>query len=179
MTNTPPPPAIIAARSETIFAKVNIAPRRIVPRREFRHETRTTGLKSRTADAGNQLVTKALTARRRRRRRGWSQVSGRNKCPGSDVWQTGMGREKGAPHGLSRFLTLCMGASLFIGGVTLARQSGTTSGPRREKTSNRAPLLKKNMKGSMSPGRSPAAAGDPGVEAKPGTEGGKAAQPGK
>ena len=31
----------------------------------------------------------------------------------------------------------------------------------------------------MSPDKAPAAAGDPGVEAKPGTEGGKAAQPGK
>ncbi len=27
------------------------------------------------------------------------------------------------------FLTLCMGASLFIGGVALAQQAGATSGP--------------------------------------------------
>jgi len=77
------------------------------------------------------------------------------------------------------FLTLCMGASLFIGGVALAQQSGTTSGPSAGKNVERAPLLKKNMKGRISPVRRPAAAGDPGVEAKPGTEGGKAAQPGK
>jgi hypothetical protein len=47
-------------------------------------------------------------------------------------------------------LTLCTVASLFVGGVAFAQQTGTTTVLRREKTSNRAPLLKKSMKATKS-----------------------------
>jgi hypothetical protein len=75
------------------------------------------------------------------------------------------------------FLTLCMGASLFIGGVALAQQSGTTSGPSAGKNVEPSTATEKKYEGKQN--GAPAAAGDPGVEAKPGTEGGKAEQPGK
>ncbi len=78
------------------------------------------------------------------------------------------------------FLTLCMGATLFIGGAALAQQSGTTSGPSAGKNVEPSTATEKKYEGKHKPGTgAPAAAGDPGVEAKPGTEGGKAAQPGK
>ena len=35
------------------------------------------------------------------------------------------------------FLTLCMGASLFIGGAALTRQSGATSGGKKRRTEHR------------------------------------------
>jgi hypothetical protein len=75
------------------------------------------------------------------------------------------------------FLTLCLGASLFIGGVALAQQGGTTSGPSAGKNVEPSTATEKKYEGTQ---KGPAAAaGEPGVEAKPGTEGGKAAQPGK
>jgi hypothetical protein len=78
------------------------------------------------------------------------------------------------------FLTLCMGASLFIGGVALAQQSGTTSGPAAGKNVEPSTSIQKKYEGREESGRgAPAAAGSPGYEAKPGTEGGKAAQPEK
>ena len=78
------------------------------------------------------------------------------------------------------FLTLCMGASLFIGGVALAQQAGATSGPSAGKNVEPSTATEKKYEGKQQPGKgAPAAAGDPGVEAKPGTEGGKAEQPGK
>jgi hypothetical protein len=78
------------------------------------------------------------------------------------------------------FLTLCMGASLFIGGVALAQQSGTTSGPSVGKNVEPSTATEKKYEGKQQPGKdAPVGAGSPGVEAKPGTEGGKAAQPGK
>jgi hypothetical protein len=78
------------------------------------------------------------------------------------------------------FLTRCMGASLFIGGVALAQQAGTTgttSGPSAGKNVEPSTATEKKYDGKQN--GAPAAAGDPGVEAKPGTEGGKAGQPGK
>ncbi len=78
------------------------------------------------------------------------------------------------------FLTFCMGAAVFMGGVALAQQSGTTSGPSAGKNVEPSTATEKKYEGKQQPGKgAPAAAGDPGVEAKPGTEGGKAAQPGK
>ena len=78
------------------------------------------------------------------------------------------------------FLTLCMGGSLFVGGVALARRSGSTSGPSAGKNVEPSTATEKKYEGKQQPGKgAPAAAGDPGVEAKPGTEGGKAEQPGK
>ena len=75
------------------------------------------------------------------------------------------------------FLMLCMGASLIIGGGALAQQPGSTSGPAAGKNVEPSTALEK---GKHEPGTgAPAAAGEPGVEAKPGTEGGKAQQPGK
>jgi len=73
-----------------------------------------------------------------------------------------------------------MGASLFICVAALAHQSGTTSGPSAGKNVEPSTATEKKYEGKHKPGTgAPAAAGDPGVEAKPGTEGGKAAQPGK
>jgi len=73
-----------------------------------------------------------------------------------------------------------MGATLFIGGAALAQQSGTTSGPSAGKNVEPSTATEKKYEGKHKLGTgAPAAAGDPGVEAKPWTEGGKAAQPGK
>ena len=41
------------------------------------------------------------------------------------------------------FLTFCMGASVFIGGVALAQQGGTTSGPSAGKNVEPSTALKK------------------------------------
>jgi hypothetical protein len=78
------------------------------------------------------------------------------------------------------FLTLCMGASLFIGGVVLAQQPGATSGPAAGKNVEPSTATEKKYEGKQQTGKgAPAAAGSTGVEAKPGTEGGKAERPGK
>ncbi len=78
------------------------------------------------------------------------------------------------------FPTLCMGGSLFVGGVALARRPGSTSGPSAGKNVEPSTATEKRYEGKQQPGQgAPAAAGDPGVEAKPGTEGGKAEQPRK
>ena len=78
------------------------------------------------------------------------------------------------------FLTFCMGAAVFMGGVALAQQGGATSGPAAGKNVEPSTALEKKYEGKQQSGKgAPAAAGSPGVEFKPGTQGGKAEQPGK
>ena len=77
-------------------------------------------------------------------------------------------------------LTLCTVVSLFMGGVAFAQQTGTTSGPAAGK--NVEPSTATQKKNESDPQRlegGPVGGGRPGVEAKPGTEGGAAPQPGK
>ena len=78
------------------------------------------------------------------------------------------------------FLTLCMGASLFIGGVALAQQSGTTSGPSAGKNVEPSTATEKRYESDQERLKGDAVGGgSPGVESMPGTEGGKAGQSGK
>jgi hypothetical protein len=77
-------------------------------------------------------------------------------------------------------LTLCMVASLFVGGVAFAQQTGTTSGPAAGKNVEPSTATqKKNDSDQQRPEGGPVGGGKPGVEAKPGVEGGAAPQPGK
>ncbi|HEY8070768.1 MAG TPA: hypothetical protein VIE47_02220 [Methylocystis sp.] len=78
------------------------------------------------------------------------------------------------------FLTLCIGAAVVMGGVALAQQGGATSGPAAGKNVEPSTATEKKYEGRQESGKgAPAAVGSPGVEAKPGTQGGKAEQPGK
>jgi hypothetical protein len=66
-------------------------------------------------------------------------------------------------------LTLCTVASLFVSGVAFAQETGTTTGPAAENTSNRAPLLKKGMKATNSAARAArSAAAEPVLRRCPG-----------
>jgi len=78
------------------------------------------------------------------------------------------------------FLTLCMGASLFIGGVALAQQSGTTSGPSAGKNVEPSTVTEKRYESDQQRREGGAVGGGgPGVEAMPGTQGGAAGPSGK
>ncbi len=71
-------------------------------------------------------------------------------------------------------LTLCTVASLFVGGVAFA-QTGTTSGPAAGR--HVEPSTATQKQNENDPRRLegvPVGGGHPGVEAKPGTEGGTA-----
>jgi hypothetical protein len=81
-------------------------------------------------------------------------------------------------------LTLCTVASLFVGGVAFAQQTGTTSGPAT------GPAARKNVEPSTATEKryesdqerlkgGAVGGGKPGVESKPGTQGGAAGQSGK
>jgi hypothetical protein len=81
-------------------------------------------------------------------------------------------------------LTLCTVASLFVGGVAFAQQTGTTSGPAT------GPAAGKNVEPSTATQKKyesdaerlkggTVGGGRPGVEAMPGTQGGAAGQSGK
>lgn len=77
-------------------------------------------------------------------------------------------------------LTLCTVASLFVGGVAFAQQSGTTTGPAAGKNVEPSTATQKKYKtDEQRLEGGPAGGGSPGVEAKPGTESGAAPQPGK
>jgi hypothetical protein len=77
-------------------------------------------------------------------------------------------------------LTLCTVASLFVGGVAFAQQTGTTTGPAAgTNVEPSTATQKKNESDPRRPEGGPAGGGHPGVEAKPGVEGGAAPQPGK
>ena len=66
-------------------------------------------------------------------------------------------------------------ACLLIGGVAFAQQPGSTSGPAAGKNVEPSTAIQKeNSATSQDRGASSTAAGAPGVEAKPGTEGGRA-----
>lgn len=78
------------------------------------------------------------------------------------------------------FLTFCMGASLFIGGVALAQQSGTTSGPSAGKNVEPSTATEKSYESDQERLKGDAVGGgSPGVEAMPGTQGGAALPSGK
>ena len=78
-------------------------------------------------------------------------------------------------------LRLCLVASVFVGSVAFAQQTGTTSGPAAGKNVEPSTATqKKNESEPQRPeGGGPVGGGKPGVEAKPGVEGGAAPQPGK
>ena len=72
------------------------------------------------------------------------------------------------------FLTQCLVALLVSSGVAFAAQQGITTGPAAgTNVEPRTAIHKQNSGGSSVEGGS-IAAGSPGVEAKPGTEGGEA-----
>jgi hypothetical protein len=74
------------------------------------------------------------------------------------------------------FLAACGSACLLASGVAFAQQAGSTSGPAAGKNVEPSTAIQKeNSAGSGSQDQSayPAAAGAPGAEAKPGTEGGR------
>jgi hypothetical protein len=75
------------------------------------------------------------------------------------------------------FLMFFVCVSLFLGGSAVAQQAGTTSGPSSGKNVEPSTATEKTYQGNQN--GAPVGAGSPGVEAKPGTEGGKAQQPGK
>ena len=76
--------------------------------------------------------------------------------------------------------TTLVAFGLAFAAPSFAQQTGTTSGPAAKKNVEPSTATEKKYEGKHAPGTgAPAAAGDPGVEAKPGTEGGKAGQPGK
>jgi hypothetical protein len=77
-------------------------------------------------------------------------------------------------------LTLCMVASLFVGGVAFAQQTGTTSGSAAGKNVEPSTATQKKYdSGQQRPEGGAVGGGAPGIEAKPGVEGGAAPQSGK
>jgi hypothetical protein len=99
------------------------------------------------------------------------------QMPGADVTEGGVeGKERFMAF--RAFLTLCMSVSLLVGGAALARQNGTTSGPAAGKNVEPSTVTEKKYDNKAADQASSVGAGSPGVEAKPGTEGGKAG-PGK
>ena len=77
-------------------------------------------------------------------------------------------------------LTLCTVASLFVGGVAFAQQTGTTSGPAAKKNVEPSTATEKKYESDQERLKGDAVGGgSPGVESMPGTEGGKAGQSGK
>jgi hypothetical protein len=66
------------------------------------------------------------------------------------------------------FLTLCLIALLFASGVAFAEQPGSTTGPAAGTNVEPSTAIQKENSGD-----SGAQGGSPGIEAKPGTEGGK------
>jgi hypothetical protein len=179
MTKIPPARSIIAALSGNDFreskysAAVN-CPASGIPARDEDKPGLNHGRRM-LACVGEESVDGA------RRRRGWLQVNGSEQMPRLRRLVNGDGTaRKERLMAFRAFLTLCIGASLFIGGVALAEQAGTTSGPAAGKNVEPSTATEKKYEGKQETGKgAPAAAGSPGVEAKPGTEGGKAAQPGK
>ena len=79
-----------------------------------------------------------------------------------------------------RTLTLCTFVSLLVGGIAVAGQPGDTSGPAAGKNVEPSTATqKKDDSDQQRPEGGPVGGGKPGVEAKPGVEGGAAPQPGK
>jgi hypothetical protein len=77
-------------------------------------------------------------------------------------------------------LTLCTVASLFVGGVAFAQQTGTTSGSAAGKNVEPSTATEKGYESDQERLKGGAAGGGrPGVESMPGTQGGAAGQPGK
>jgi hypothetical protein len=80
-------------------------------------------------------------------------------------------------------LTLCTVAALFVGGVAFAQQTGTTSGSAAGKNVEPSTATQKKQKKYDSDQQrlegGAVGGGAPGIEAKPGVEGGAAPQSGK
>jgi hypothetical protein len=71
-------------------------------------------------------------------------------------------------------LTLGMIAFLFASGVAFAEQPGSITGPAAGTNVEPSTAVQKENKDNSGVQGAPTAAGSPGVEAKPGSEGGKA-----
>jgi hypothetical protein len=100
-----------------------------------------------------------------------------------EVWY--MAHKKGRSYFMviRASMVLCTVMSLFVGGVTLAQQAGTTSGPAagtnvesttatQKSYESEQQRLERGAVGGIGGGR-------PGVEAMPGTQGGAEGRPGK
>jgi hypothetical protein len=64
-------------------------------------------------------------------------------------------------------------AFLFAGGIAIAEQPGSTTGPAAGRNVEPSTAIQKENGGDWGARGAPTAAGSPGVEAKPGTEGGR------
>jgi hypothetical protein len=77
-------------------------------------------------------------------------------------------------------LRLCLVASVFVGSVAFAQQTGTTSGSAAGKNVEPSTATQKKYdSGQQRPEGGAVGGGAPGIEAKPGVEGGAAPQSGK
>jgi hypothetical protein len=77
------------------------------------------------------------------------------------------------------FLATCGSACLLASGVAFAQQAGSTSGPGAGTNVEPSTAIQKENSGALGAkdkGASSTAAGAPGVEAHPGSEGGRAPQ---
>jgi hypothetical protein len=73
-----------------------------------------------------------------------------------------------------RLLIALSSASLLLGGVAMAQTSGSSSGPAAGKSVEPSTAIQKQEGRSANEKKAPTGAGAPGVEAKPGSEGGAA-----
>ncbi len=71
-------------------------------------------------------------------------------------------------------LSLCTMAFLFASGIAIAEQRGSTTGPAAGTNVEPSTAIQKENSDTSGAQGAPTAAGSPGVEAKPGSEGGKA-----
>jgi hypothetical protein len=93
-----------------------------------------------------------------------------------------MAHKKGKEHfmAIRASLTLCTVASLFVGGVAFAQQTGTTTGPAAGKNVEPSTATEKRYESDQERlERGAVGGGRPGVESMPGTQGGAAGQSGK
>ena len=92
-------------------------------------------------------------------------------------------KREGTLHGHSRFYGALHVVSLFVGGVALAQQAGTTTGPSAGKNVEPTTATEKSYESEQQRLERGAVGGigggRPGVEAMPGTEGGAEGQSGK
>jgi hypothetical protein len=72
----------------------------------------------------------------------------------------------------TRILIALSFASLFLGGVAMAQNSGSSSGPAAGKNAEPSTAIQKQEGRSADEMKAPSGAGAPGIEAKPGTQSG-------
>jgi hypothetical protein len=96
-----------------------------------------------------------------------------------------MAHKKGKEHFMviRASMALCTVVSLFVGGVALAQQAGTTTGPSAGKNVEPTTATEKSYESEQQRLERGAVGGvgggRPGVEAMPGTQGGAEGPPGK